>query len=113
MQIRELNLKELNIVYKVASQLHTNISYKEFEDLIYDMRYMEYKMLGVLDGEELIAFAGVAIQTTLKDKRHLMVFDFVVDKDSNQAKYSKILKNFIDDFARFGMCSSVIYKEYL
>jgi len=61
MQIRELDLKELLTAYEVVSQLRTSLSYKEFEDLIYDMRDMEYKMIGIMDGETLITYAGVAV----------------------------------------------------
>ena len=37
MQIRELDLKELYMVYETVSQLRTELSYQEFEDLIYDI----------------------------------------------------------------------------
>ena len=69
MQIRELDLKELDTIYEVLSQLRRELSYKEFEDLIYDMRHMEYKMIGVMDGERLITYAGVSIQTNLYHRR--------------------------------------------
>ncbi|MDQ1337990.1 MAG: hypothetical protein QG617_957 [Campylobacterota bacterium] len=65
MQIRELDLKELLSAYDAVSQLRTTLTYDEFEDLIYEMRSMEYKMFGIMDGEKLIAYAGAAIQTNL------------------------------------------------
>ena len=109
MQIRELDLKELYTVYEVLSQLHTQLSYKEFEDLVYDMRHMDYKMLGIMDGEELITFAGVVIQTTFLDKRHLKVFDLVTDKKYNTNRYDAMMREYLDDYAKIGMCESVIY----
>ena len=109
MQIRELDLKELESVYDVLKQLYTKLTYKEFEDLIYDMRYMDYKMLGVFEQDILISYAGVSILTTLKNKRHLKVFDFYTDRKYDVLKYDKIMKGYLDDFAKVGMCEKVIF----
>ncbi|MEA3331781.1 MAG: GNAT family N-acetyltransferase [Campylobacterota bacterium] len=113
MQIRELDLKELDRTYSVAKQLNLGLTYQIFEDLIYDMRHMEYKMFGIMDGEKLITYAGVAIQTTLKNRRHLKVFDFVTDKNYDSQKYDKIMKDYLNDYAKVGMCERVIYEEEL
>ena len=109
MQIRELDLKELYTVYDIVSQLHTQLSYKEFEDLIYDMRHMDYKMIGIVESGELITFAGVSIQTTLTNKRHLKVFELVTNKEYDPIKYDKMMKNYLEDYAKMGMCESVVY----
>jgi len=47
MQIREMNLKELDVIYEVLSQLRACLTFKEFDDLVYDMRHMDYKMIGL------------------------------------------------------------------
>ena len=109
MQIREIDLKELYTVYGIISHLYPNISYKEFEDLIYDMRYMEYKMIGIFEKGELVSYAGVAIQTTIKDKRHLKVFDIVTAPFYNFSKYDKFMKEYLEDYSRMAMCKSVIF----
>ncbi len=109
MQIRELDLKELYTIYDVLKQLRPELSYKEFEDLIYDMRYMDYRMIGIMDGEILISYAGVCIQTTLLDKRHLKVFDFITDEKYDAKKYDEIMKEYLNDYAKVGMCESVVY----
>lgn len=109
MQIRELDLKELLSAYEVLSQLRPALSYKEFEDLIYDMRHMEYKMFGIMEGEKLITYAGVAVQTTLQDKRHLRVFDFITDQNSDASKYDAIMLEYLHDYAKIGMCEKVLF----
>jgi hypothetical protein len=68
MQIREMSLKELYDVYDLVVQLYCELDYDEFEDLIYDMRD-RYKMFGILEKEELVAFAGVSIETNLSKKK--------------------------------------------
>ena len=108
MQIRELDLKELQSVYDVISQLRVNLSYKEFEDLIYDMRHMEYKMIGIMEKDVLIAYAGVAVQTNLYHKRHLYVFDLVTDKKYRAKGYGKMMLEYLVDYAKMGMCENIV-----
>jgi len=109
MQIREIDLKELYTVYELVSQLYCELSYKEFEDLIYDMRYMDYKMIGIFDNEMLISYAGVVIQTTLKNNRHLKVFDMITSKKYDTKKYDKMMQEYLEDYSRMAMCKSVIF----
>lgn len=108
MQIRELDLKELVTVFEVLSQLRRELDYDEFEDLIYEMRSMEYKMLGIMEGEKLITYAGVAIQTNLYHKRHLFVFDLVTDEEYRGRGYGKVMLDYLDDFARIAMCENIV-----
>jgi len=108
MQIRELDLKELLTAYEVVSQLRTELSYKEFEDLIYDMRDMDYKMIGIMDGEELITYAGVAVATSLEHKRHLHVYDLVTDEKYKGKGYTQMMLEYLHDFAKMGMCKNII-----
>ncbi|WP_294961944.1 GNAT family N-acetyltransferase [Sulfurimonas sp.] len=108
MQIRELDLKELYTVYDVLKQLRPTLSYKEFEDLIYDMRHMEYKMFGIMDGEELITYAGVAVQTNLYHKRHLYVFELVSDEKYRNGGYGVMMLDFLNDYAKTCMCQNIV-----
>jgi len=108
MQIRELDLKELYSVYDVVSQLRTELTYKEFEDLIYDMRHMEYKMIGIMEREELVCYAGVAVQTNLYHKRHLYVFDLVTDEKYTKQGYGVMMLEYLKDYAKMGMCKNIV-----
>lgn len=109
MQIRELDLKELYTAYEVLSQLHTELSYKEFEDLIYEMRHMEYKMFGIMNGEELITFAGVSVQTNFYHKRHLYIFDFVTNEKFRGLKYGNMMLEYLNDYAKICMCKNIAF----
>lgn len=108
MQIRELDLKELDTVYSVLKQLRTTLSYKEFENLIYDMRHIEYKMIGIMDNEELITYAGVAVSTNLYHKRHLYIFDLVTDEKYRSQKYGQMMLNYLVDYANVAMCENIV-----
>lgn len=108
MQIREMDLKELYEIYEVVKQLRNELSYKAFEDIVYDMRHMEYKMFGILERGELITFAGVAVQTNLYHKRHLYVFDLVTDEKMRFLGYGKMMLSFLEDYAKTAMCENLV-----
>jgi len=108
MQIREIDLKELYTVYDVLKQLRKELSYKEFEDLIYDMRHMDYKMIGIMDEDKLITYSGVNIQTNFYHKRHLYVFDLVTDEKYRGQKYGKMMLDYLVDYAKVGMCENIV-----
>jgi len=113
MQIRELDLKELYTAYDVLKQLRVNLSYDEFEDLIYNMRDMQYKMIGIFDGEKLITYAGVNISTNLYHKRHLFVYDLVTDEKYRAKKYGKMMLEYLHDYAKMGMCENIVLSSGL
>ncbi len=108
MQIRELDLKELYTAYDVVKQLRETLSYREFEDLIYDMRHMDYKMFGIMQREKLISYAGVAVQTNLYHKRHLYVFDLVTDEAYRTKGYGKMMLEYLQDYAKTCMCENIV-----
>ena len=108
MQLRVLNLIELFSAYEVVSQLRDTLVYDEFEDLIYEMRSMDYKMFGVMDRETLITYAGVAIQTNLYHKRHLFDFVLVTDEKFRSKGYGEMMLEYLNDYAKMGMCQSIV-----
>lgn len=108
MQIREMDFKELFEIYEVLKQLYVELSYKEFEDLVYDMRHMDYKMFGILERGKLVSYAGVAVQTNFYHKRHLYVFDFVTDINFRSQDYGKLMLEFLEDYAKTAMCESLV-----
>ena len=108
MQIREMDLKELDTVYDVVKQLRLVLSYKEFEDLIYDMKHMDYKMIGIMHEDRLITYAGVAVQTNLYHKRHLYIFDLVTDEKEQSKGYGKMMLEYLVDYAKMAMCENIV-----
>lgn len=113
MQIRQMSLKELYEAYDVLKQLRSELSYKEFEDLVYEMRHIEYKMFGLFHRGELYTFAGAAVLTNLSYKRHLFVFDFVTDEKQRFLGYGKMMLDFLEDYAKTAMCQRVVLSSDL
>jgi hypothetical protein len=104
MQIREISLKELYEAYELVKKIR-DISYEEFEDLVYEMKE-NYIMIGVFDKEKLLSYAGLSIITTLKDKRHIRVYDLAFLDE----KSLKELKDYLEDYAKISMAKKVIYE---
>ena len=113
MQIRKLDLKELDVAWGVVKQLREQLMYDEFEDLIYDMRAREYTMLGIFEKEELISYAGVVVQTNLYHKRHLFVDELVTDAKYRSKGYGKMMLEYLKDYAKMGMCKSIVLSSGL
>lgn len=108
MQIREMNLKELDVIYEVLSQLRVDLSFKEFDDLVYDMRDMDYKMIGLFERGKLITYAGVAVQTNFYHKRHLYVYDLVTDSSYRSQSFGKEMMEYLHVYAKTAMCENIV-----
>jgi len=108
MQIRELDLKELETVWEVLSQLRVELSYKEFEDLVYEMRDREYKMFGLFEGEELVTYAGGSIQTNLYHKRHLFLDELVTYDSVRSRGYGDAMLEYLSNYAKMAGCERVV-----
>ncbi len=103
MQIREISLKELYEAYELVKKIY-DIPYELFEDRIYEMRD-NYKMIGVFEKDRLLAYAGVEIKTTLKEGRHIRVYEITaVDKKS-----LKELQDYLVDYAKIAMAKKIVY----
>ena len=108
MQIREMNLKELDVIYEVLSQLRVDLSFKEFDDLVYDMRDMDYKMIGLFERGKLITYAGVAVQTNFYHKRHLYVYDLVTDSSYRSQSFGKEMMEYFHVYSKTAMCENIV-----
>jgi len=113
MQIREMNLKELDVIYEVLSQLRAGLTFKEFDDLVYDMRHMDYKMIGLFERGKLITYAGVAIQTNFYHKRHLYVYDLVTDSAYRSQSFGKEMMEYLEVYAKTAMCENIVLSSGL
>jgi len=108
MQIREITLKELETVYSIIVELYTELTYEAFEDLIYDMRHMEYKMIGIFERDELVCYAGIAVQTSLQNGRFLAVYDLVTQSRFRRKGYGQMMLEYLQDYAKMAACTRLI-----
>ena len=107
MQIRELALTELDVAYDVIKELRTELSYDDFEDLVYAMRHQEYKLYGIFEHDALVTCAGVCVQVNLYWKRHLYVHDLVTRATHRSRGYGREMLTYLQDVARMFDCSCI------
>ena len=69
---------------------------------------MEYKMIGIMEGDTLISYAGVAVQTNLYHKRHLYIFDLVTDEKRRGQGYANMMLEYLKDYAKIAMCENIV-----
>ena len=108
MQIRKLDLKELDVAWEVVRQLRTHLDYDTFEDIIYEMREKEYTMMGIFEQEKLITYAGVFVQTNLYHNRHLFVDELVTDEAYRSHGYGKMMLEYLIDYAKMAACENIV-----
>ncbi|QOP45213.1 GNAT family N-acetyltransferase [Sulfurimonas paralvinellae] len=113
MQIRKLDLKELDVAWSLVKQLRVQLEYEEFENLIYEMRDREYTMLGVFEKERLMCYAGVVIQTNLYHKRHLFIDELVSDENYRSQGYGKMMLEYLQDYAKIAACENIVLSSGL
>lgn len=108
MQIRELTLKELDIAWDVVKELRIELDYKEFEDLIYEMRDINYTMIGIFEKDQLITYAGVNVTTNLYHKRHLFIYELVTLESFRSQGYGKLMLDYLRDYAKMAACENLV-----
>jgi len=103
-----MNLKELYTAYDLVKQLRVGLDYDEFEDLIYDMRDINYKMIGLMQKDKLISYAGIGVSTNLYHKRHLFVYELVTDEQHRGKGYGRSMMEYLVDYAKIAMCENIV-----
>lgn len=109
MQIREIELTELYLAYQIFKQHIQNLTYKEYEDLIYEMIKENYKIILILDNEKPITYAGIKIETNLSEKKHIHIYEFYTDKNENKRYYDEQMFSYIKEYAKIHMCKSILF----
>ena len=109
MQIRELALTELLDAYEVVKTLYTDLSYKNFEDLVYEMQKENYKMIGLFDKGALLAFIGLKIQTDLKYKKHLHLYEFIAKRTASKSLDE--IYSYLEHYRTTNLCESIQNKD--
>ncbi len=108
MQIREIVLSELDTVYKLINQKYETMNYQEYEDLIYQMIKENYKIIVMIEKNKPIIYIGLKIQTDLINKRHLCIYEFIIDKAYKSTYYIQEMENYLKTYAKTYTCETII-----
>lgn len=108
MQIREIQLIELTLAYEIIKQHMKDLTYKEYEDLIYQMVKENYRIILLVDQEKPIIYAGIKIETNLLEKKHIHIYELITDKSKDKDYYENKMLSYLVDYAKINMCTSVL-----
>ncbi len=111
MQVREINLTELHLAYEIYKYSQNDITYKEYEDIIYQAVKENYKIILAIENNEPLAYAGVRVQTNLEFRKHINIDEIVIKNNLNKIDYYKELILYMNDYARMNQCSDIIINK--
>ncbi|WP_435073572.1 GNAT family N-acetyltransferase [Halorubrum sp. HHNYT27] len=113
-EIRELTKSnEFRAAFPVLRQLRDHLTEAQYEEYLDEMRNEGYRLFAVFEQGDIVAVAGVVIQTNFYNGRHLFVADLVTDKDHRSEGYGERLMQFLTQWARNNDCDCVTLESGL
>jgi len=99
-EIREINIDELEQVFPIVSQLRPHLSMDEYIEITKGMAYNGYQIFCVFENGEIVSYAGIAILKNLYYGEHIWVYELVTDESKRGRGYGKMLLSYIEKFAK-------------
>jgi GNAT superfamily N-acetyltransferase len=108
MEIRELETRsEWREAYPIVKQLHTDLDEATYLDRLPGMTTDGYRLFaGVVDGE-IVALAGVGIETNMYYGRHLWVYELITNAEHRSRGYGLEILSFVEEWAERRGCELV------
>lgn len=108
MAIVELRtILEWRRAFPILYQLRPHLDEESYRRLTVQMIKEGYRAFVIEEAGEILAYAGVVMQTNLVYGRYVWVHDLVTDEDERSKGYGKELLSFIEDWARKNDCKVV------
>ena len=106
-EIRELTTEaEWLDAFPVLSQLRSHLTAESYLEYLGEMRKEGYRLFALLESDEIVSVAGVAIRTNFYNGRHLFVYDLVTRERYRSEGYGTRLMEFTEQWARDRGCES-------
>lgn len=107
-EIRELETeREWRGAFPVMSQLRTHLDEESYLAYLREMTTDGYRLFAALEGEEIVALAGVGVEVNMYYGRHLWVYELVTDEDHRSEGYGEQLLSFVETWAEKRGCELV------
>lgn len=106
--IRELTTDvEFDAAYPILRELRGHLDRVEMEAVHGRMREEGYRLFGRYDGAELVAVAGVTVDTNLYLGKHAFVHDLVTTESRRSEGHGSALLSFLHEWAKGRDCETV------
>ena len=107
LEIKIASEEEIKYCYKIMNQTSKNLSEKDFISLVSEQIKNGYKLIYVIDNNEVICVTGFVIAQKLALGKHLHIDDFVTNKSVKSTDAAKALLDFIKIYAKQQECTSI------
>ena len=95
MKIKIATEEEIKYCYKIMHQIREDLTERDFLSAISEQLKNGYKIVYVIQDEEIICIAGFTIGDKLSWGKHLFIEDFVTNKSIKSIEAAKALLDFI------------------
>jgi GNAT superfamily N-acetyltransferase len=113
-EIRELpTVEEFRAAFSVVRELRDHLTKDQYEEYVDEMREEGYRLFAVFEQSDIVAVAGVVIQTNFDNGRHLFVCDLVTDENHRSKGHGERLMQFVSQWARDHGCERLTLESGL
>lgn len=107
-QIKEL-LEENQWIsaFKVVKQLRTDLDEYKYLQLVKLIHNNGYRMISLLENNEIVAIIGFTICTNLHSGKHIWVDDLITDKNNRSKGYGEKLLSYVENIGRDNGCEII------
>lgn len=107
MEIKIASEEEIKYCYKIMHQTMKDLSEQDYISLVTQQIKDGYKLVYVLENNEVICVTGFVIAQKLAWGKHLYIDDFVTKKSVETSDAAKALLDFVKIYARQQNCNSI------
>ena len=107
MKIKIATEEEIKYCYKIMHQIREDLTERDFLSAISEQLKNGYKIVYVIQDEEIICIAGFTIGDKLSWGKYLFIEDFVTNKSIKSIEAAKALLDFIKIYAKQQKCNSI------
>lgn len=107
MKIKIATEEEIKYCYEMMHQIREDLTERDFLSAISEQLKNGYKIVYVIQDEEIICIAGFTIGDKLSWGKHLLIEDFVTNKSIKSIEAAEALLNFIKIYAKQQKCNSI------
>lgn len=113
MQEVKIQIKELleenqwRSAFKVVKQLRTDLDEDKYLQLVKLIHNDGYRMISLLENNEIVAIIGFTICTNLHSGKHVWVDDLITDENKRSRGYGEKLLSYVENIGRENGCEII------
>ncbi|MDU5108911.1 MAG: GNAT family N-acetyltransferase [Clostridium sp.] len=90
--------------FKVVKQLRTDLNEDKYLQLVKLIHNDGYRMISLLENNEIVAIIGFTICTNLHSGKHIWVDDLITDENKRSKGYGEKLLSYVENIGRKNGC---------